>query len=197
MVLLGFGVLLPFPVAVQLLCHRCGFAVLLCCWVFFGVGVAEQAVFDLCMTSAPVGHHAPLQPLVTGPHLHPSPASSPPSSSSPSTLPSSSQSSVTGPPRFSFSYPLFPHDFLLVEERAPSVSASILFCRFYSTDSASVCVLFAVGVCVSHSSLTTSISTSTVSSLAIKKKNRCDTSASLAKPPHFISLRLIQSRPRL
>lgn len=86
--------------------------------------------FDLYMTSAPVGHHAPFQPLVTGPHLHPSPASSPPSSSSPSTLPSSSQSSVTGPPRFSFSYPLlFPHDFLLVGEKAPSVSLSF---HFYS-----------------------------------------------------------------
>lgn len=87
------------------------------CFVFFcfavsGCCVAEQAHFDLYMTSAPVGHHVPLQPLVTGSHLHPSPASSPPSSSSPSTLPSSSQSSVTGPPRFSFSYPLFPHDFL-------------------------------------------------------------------------------------
>lgn len=54
---------------------------------------------DLCMTFAPVGHHAPLRPLVTGPHLHPSPASSPPSSSSPSTLPSTSQSSLSGPPR--------------------------------------------------------------------------------------------------
>ena len=120
-----------------------------CCFSVLVFAAAERAHFDLCMTSAPVGHHAPLQPLVTGPHLHPSPASSPPSSSSPSTLPSSSQSSVTGPPRFSFSYPLFPHDFLLVEENAPSVSASILLCRFYSTDSASSsCVLFAVSVCV-------------------------------------------------
>lgn len=162
----GFGVLLPFPVAMQLLCHRCGFALLLCC---FRCWCCWAGPLWPVMTSAPVGHHAPLQPLVTGPHLHPSPASSPPSSSSPSTLPSSSQSSVTGPPRFSFSYPLFPHDFLLVEEKAPSVSASILFCRFYSTDSASFCVLFAVSVCVSHSSVTTSISISTVSSIAIKK----------------------------
>lgn len=70
------------------------------------------------MTSAPVGHHAPFLPLVTGPHLHPSPASSPPSSSSPSTLPSSSQSSVTGPSRFSFSFPLFPHDFSFSQEES-------------------------------------------------------------------------------
>lgn len=94
--------------------------VLPCCFVVLGVAVAEQALFDLYMTSAPVGHHVPRQPLVTGPHLHPSPASSPPSSSSPSTLPSSPQSSVTGPPCFSFSYPLFPHDFLLVKEKAAS-----------------------------------------------------------------------------
>lgn len=108
----GFGVLLPLPFALQPLCHHfaAGF--------FWDVGVAEQAHFDLCMTFAPVGHHVPFQPLVTGPHLHPSPASSPSSSSSPSILPSSSQSSVTGPPRFSFSYSLFPHDFLLVEEKA-------------------------------------------------------------------------------
>lgn len=81
-------------VAMRLLCH-----VWFCLAAF---GVAEQAFFDLYMTSAPVGH-VPRQPLVTGPHLHPSPASSPPSS--PSTLPSSSQSSVTGPPRFFPSYP--------------------------------------------------------------------------------------------
>lgn len=82
--------------------------------------------------------------------------------------------------------------FLLVEEKAPSVSASILFCRFYSTHSASLCVLFAVSVCVSHSSVTTSNSISTVSSIAIKK--RCHPSASLAQPTHFISLQPIQSR---
>lgn len=133
--------------AVLRCCHAAALSSLWFCLfavVFFGVAV--QAHFDLYMTSAPVGHHVPLQPLVTGPHLHPSPASSPPSSSSPSTLPSSSQSSVTGPPRFSFSYPLFPHDFLLVKEKALSVSGSILFCRFYSTDSASLCVPFAVSV---------------------------------------------------
>ncbi|XP_051247626.1 ankyrin repeat and sterile alpha motif domain-containing protein 1B isoform X6 [Dicentrarchus labrax] len=75
---------------------------------------------------------------------------------------------------------------LLVEETAPSVSASILSCR-----SASLCVLFAVTVYVSHSSVTTFISISTVSSIAIKT-GRCDTSATPAKPTHFISLQLIQ-----
>lgn len=126
-----------FPVSMQLLCRCCGFAV--CSWfVVFAVGENKQAHFDLYVTSAPVGHHAPLQPLVTGPHLHPSPASSPPSSSSPSTLPSSSQSSVTGPSRFSFSYPLFPYDFSFRKENAPSVSASILFCRFHSPYSAAL-----------------------------------------------------------
>lgn len=94
-------------------CHADALCLCRAALLFFGVGVAEQAHFDLYMTSAPVGHHVPRQPLVTGSHLHPSPASSPPSSSSPSTLPSSSQSSVTGPPRFSFSYSLFPHDFFL------------------------------------------------------------------------------------
>lgn len=134
--------------AVPRLSYSCSViaVVLPCCCGVFRVAVAVQAHFDLYMTSALVGHHVPFQPLVTGPHLHPSPASSPPSSSSPSTLPSSSQSSVTGPPRFSFSYPLFSHDFLLVREKALSVSASILFCRFYSADSASLCVLFAVSV---------------------------------------------------
>lgn len=106
----GFGVLFLFLFPY----NRSVIAVVLPCWlVVSGVGDAEQAHFDLYMTSALVGHHAPLQPLVTGPHLHPSPASSPPSSSSPSTLPSSSQSSVTGPPPFSFSYLFSPHDFSL------------------------------------------------------------------------------------
>lgn len=122
-----FGVVLPFPVAMQLLCHRCGFASPPSCFLFFFPVLPSKAHFDLYVTSAPVGHHVPIQPLVTGPHLHPSPASSPPSSSSPSTLPSSSQSSVTGLPRFSFSYPLLPLFFLLVQENAPSVSASIFF----------------------------------------------------------------------
>lgn len=95
-------------------CHAAALSSLWFCLaaVLFSVLVLlSRPHFDLYVTSALVGHHVPFQPLVTGPHLHPSPASSPPSSSSPSTLPSSSQSSVTGPPRFSFSYPLFPHDF--------------------------------------------------------------------------------------
>lgn len=114
--LVQHGSLLPFLLVTLLLSLL---------WFWLAVTVAVQAHFDLYMTSAPVGHHVPLQPLVTGPHLHPSPASAPPSSSSPSTLPSSSQSSVTGPPCFSFFYPLFPHDFLLVKKKAPSVSASL------------------------------------------------------------------------
>lgn len=119
------------------------------CFCFVVFGVAKLAHFDLYVTSAPVGHHVPLQPLVTGPHLHPSPASCPPFSSSPSTLPSSSQSSLTGPPRFSFSYPLFPYDsLLLVQGTAPSVSASILFCRFLQLTLHPSCVLFAVSICV-------------------------------------------------
>lgn len=106
---LGFRPLLPF-----FCCHVAALSWLwfLPCWfVAFGAG-RLWLVYDLCL---PVGHHAPLQPLVTGPHLHPSPASSSPSSSSLSTLPSSSQSSVTGPPRFSFSYPLFSHNFSFIQ----------------------------------------------------------------------------------
>lgn len=100
-----------------------------CCGVFSVLLLPCRPHFDLCINSAPVGHHAPLQPLVTGSHLHPSPASSPPSSSSPSTLPSSSQSSVTGLPRFSFFIPLFPHDlFLSFSYGEPlRVSGSIFF----------------------------------------------------------------------
>lgn len=114
----GFGVLLPFPVTAVVFLFL--FFLCLAAAVLFSVLVLPSRPTLTCVwTLPPVGHHVPLQPLVTGPHLHPSPASSPPSSSSPSTLPSSSQSSVTGPPRFSFSYPLFPHDFLLVEDRVP------------------------------------------------------------------------------
>lgn len=71
------------------------------------------------MTSVPVGHHVPHQPLVTGPHLHPSQASSTPFSSSHSTLPATSQSSGAGLSPFSFTCPSL---FLYVEENSPSVS---------------------------------------------------------------------------
>lgn len=133
-----------FPVAMQLLCRRRGFC--LCCFV-----VLVLAHFDLYVTSAPVGHHAPLQPLVTGPHLHPSPASSPPSSSSPSTLPSSSQSSVTGPPRFSFSYPLFPHDFSFSQGELAVCKCCHFILSLFSTDSASlVCPVCSEYLCLIH-----------------------------------------------
>lgn len=108
-------------VAMRLLCH-----VWFCLAAF---GVAEQAFFDLYMTSAPVGH-VPRQPLVTGPHLHPSPASSPPSS--PSTLPSSSQSSVTGPPRFFPSYPFHVIFFFLVKRKVLSPVCSGCLCVLFN-----------------------------------------------------------------
>lgn len=125
----GFGVLLP--------CSCSVIVVVLPCY-FFVFDVGKRALFDLYVTSAPVGHHVPFQPLVTGPHIHPSPASSPPSSSSPSTLPSSSQSSVTGPPRFFFSYPLFPH-YLSFNQGESAVCKCIHFIlSLLSTDSASL-----------------------------------------------------------
>lgn len=73
------------------------------------------------MTSAPVGHHVPHQPLVTGPHLHPSQASSTPFSSSHSTLPATSQSSDAG-------LPPFPSLFLYVEENSPPLSSFNQLC---------------------------------------------------------------------
>lgn len=65
----GFGVLLPFPVAMQLLCHRCGFALLLCCfrcwWCWAG---PLWPMYDLCpcRSSCPppaAGHWATFTPL--------------------------------------------------------------------------------------------------------------------------------------
>lgn len=89
--------------------------------------------------------------------------------------------------------------FLLVEEKAPSVSASILFCRFYSTDSASLSVLFAVSVCVSHSSVTTSNSISTDSSITIKKKTDVTLQLVLQSQPisFLYSQYRAECRPRL
>lgn len=131
-------------VAVTLPLSLCGFRRVAVVFFFFSVLLLPcRPHFDLCINSAPVGHHAPLQPLVTGSHLHPSPASSSPSSSSPSTLPSSSQSSVTGLPRFSFFIPLFPHNsFLSFSYGEPlCVSGSIFFFFFLPPSLSWPCIL--------------------------------------------------------
>ena len=142
--LLWFWSVVAFPC-----CHAATLIVVVLpyCPVVFGVD--KQARSDFHVTSAPVGHHVPLQPLVTGPHLHPSPASSPPSSSSPSTLPSSSQSSVTGLPRFSFSYPLFPHYFSFSQGESAICKCFDFILSLFSTASASlVCSVCSEYLCL-------------------------------------------------
>lgn len=109
-----------------------------CCVIAVVVFVSPSRFALTSMTFALIGHHVSFQPLVTGPHLHPPPASSPPSSSSPSTLPSSTQSSVAGLPRF--------YLFFFTElQRNPSLEAASFFLLSLRS-----CVLLAVCVCFSR-----------------------------------------------